>query len=206
MDFPDSNQDDILLVCKRTTDSLEVRMKAMLLQSGSPWRYIGSALDSSEQSVETDFPRVDLAALGWEAKGDDGTFFSIPRKQPTIQARGSLRRKQPRWLADEILRRDRNPGKLHFRMDYGWGWGDAGQAADAVSFMLLDAKGSGYIFEVHRCKANWAVQSAKVDRGRPQGRDLVPIQIDATHPSVRDGGVFAGSRLRVTLGSWTIAQ
>ena len=67
----------------------------------------------------------------------------------------------------------KNPRTLSLSLDYGWGWGDAGQASDAVSFMLLDASGNGYVFEVHRCKARWAVQWARVANGTPRrGQEL----------------------------------
>ena len=59
----------------------------------------------------------------------------------------------------------KNPRTLTLSLDYGWGWGSAEQGSDAVSFMLLDATGNGYVFEVHRCKATWAVQWARVADG-----------------------------------------
>ena len=103
---------------------------------------------------------------------------------------------------DEI----KNPRKLTLSLDYGWGWGDADQGADSVSFMLLDAKGNGYVFEVHRCKATWAVQWGKVASGTPpKDKTWAAEEIDATHASVRDGGGL--SRLTITReadGAWTI--
>ena len=73
--------------------------------------------------------------------------------------------------------------------------------------MLLDARGNGYVFEVHRCKATWAVQWAKVANGAPpKDKTWASEEIDASHASVRDGGGL--SRLTITResdGAWTIA-
>jgi hypothetical protein len=102
----------------------------------------------------------------------------------------------------------KNPSKLSLSLDYGWGWGDRNQGADSVSFMLLDARSSGYIFEVHRTKATWAVQWGKVESGVPsKDKTWAPEEIDATHASVRDGGGLS----RVTVaresdGSWSISS
>src|SRR5262249_52095420 len=77
-----------------------------------------------------------------------------------------------------------------------WGWGDATQGADSVSFMLLDGKSNGYVFVVHRCKARWAVQWGRVANGTlPKDRTWASEEIDASHASVRDGGL---SRLAIT--------
>ena len=100
----------------------------------------------------------------------------------------------------------RNPGKLELSLEYGWSWGDANKGADSVAFMLLDAKGNGYEFEVHRTKAKWAVQWAKVaDSSVAKNKTWAAEEIDATHASVRDGGGL--SRLTITReadGSWRI--
>jgi hypothetical protein len=101
----------------------------------------------------------------------------------------------------------KNPKKLSLSLDYGWGWGDAGQGADSVSFMLLDPRSNGYLFEVHRVKATWAVQWAKVAGGvASDSKTWATEEIDATHASVRDGGGL--SRLTITRESdeaWSIA-
>jgi hypothetical protein len=100
----------------------------------------------------------------------------------------------------------KNPRKLTLSLEYGWGWGDTAQGADAVSFMLLDVRNNGYVFEVHRTKAKWAVQWGKVANGTPaKDRTWAPEDIDATHPSVRNGGGL--SRLTIAReadGTWTI--
>ena len=100
----------------------------------------------------------------------------------------------------------KNAKKLILSLDYGWGWGDAGQGADSVSLMLLDPRDAGYLFEVHRTKATWAVQWGKVVGGVPSDHKIwAEEEIDATHASVRDGGGL--SRLTITResdGAWSI--
>ena len=74
--------------------------------------------------------------------------------------------------------------------------------------MLLDARSNGYVFEVHRCKAKWAVQWGKVANGVPaKDKTWAPEEIDASHASVRDGGGL--SHLTITResdGAWTITS
>ncbi|HEV3263521.1 MAG TPA: hypothetical protein VG013_42185, partial [Gemmataceae bacterium] len=100
----------------------------------------------------------------------------------------------------------KHPKKLTLSLEYGWGWGDAVQGADSVSFMLLDAKGNGYVFEVHRCKAKWAVQWGKVANSTPaKAKTWASEEIDATHASVRNGGGL--SHLTITReadGVWSL--
>jgi hypothetical protein len=158
--------------------------------------------------IESDFSKGSLAALGWKPRGD-WDEFKYPKeaaKNPGLVARfaankpdGSLTRTFP-----EV----KNPRKLTLSLEYGWGWGDAAQGADSVSFMLLDSKDNGYLFKVHRCKAKWAVQWGRVTGGAPS-RDTTwaAEDIDATHTSVRDGGGL--SRMTITReadGSWAITS
>ena len=158
--------------------------------------------------IDADFSKGDFAALGWKAKGD-WDVFQYPNEaanNPGPVARFAANK--PDGSLTKTFDEIKNPKKLTLSLDYGWGWGDAGQAADAVSFMLLDAKGNGYVFEVHRCKANWAVQWAKVADGAPaKDKTWAPEEIDASHASVRDGGGL--SRLTITResdGAWTHRQ
>ena len=74
--------------------------------------------------------------------------------------------------------------------------------------MLLDGRGYGYAFEVHRCKATWAVQWAKVERGVPAREKIwAAEEIDASHASVRDGGGLSRLRIeRQSDGSWAITD
>ncbi|HEY7154312.1 MAG TPA: hypothetical protein VH575_10180 [Gemmataceae bacterium] len=113
---------------------------------------------------------------------------------------------KPAGSLTKIFKEIKNPRKLTLSLDYGWGWGDADQGADSVSFMLLDAKGNGYSFEVHRSKAKWAVQWAKVANSTPaKDKTWAREEIDATHASVRNGGGL--SRLTLTReadGTWSI--
>ncbi len=157
--------------------------------------------------VDSDFSKGDFEALGWKAKGDWDVFTypSQAADNPGPLARFAAN-KPNGWLTktfDEV----KSPRKLTLSLEYGWGWGDAAQGADSVSFMLLDAKGHGYVFEVHRCKATWAVQWAKVADGfPPKDKTWATEEIDATRASVRDGGGL--SHLTITReadAAWTIA-
>src|SRR5579859_4334392 len=117
--------------------------------------------------IDSDFSKGDFAALGWKATGgwDVFTYPQEVANNPGPVAR--LPANKPDGSLTKTFAEIKNPKKLSLNLDYGWGWGDAGQAADGVAFMLLDAKGNGYVFEVHRCKTNWAVQWANVVGGSP---------------------------------------
>jgi hypothetical protein len=156
--------------------------------------------------IDVDFSRGDFAALGWEVKGA-WDVFRYPKEaanNPGPVARFPVRKQN--GTLSKTFPASKNPRKLALSLDYGWGWGDAGQAADMVAFLLLDHGGNGYVFEVHRVKAKWAVQWGKVaGDALPQARTWASEEIDATHASVRDGGGL--SRLTITRegdGAWTI--
>lgn len=158
--------------------------------------------------VDADFSKGDFAALGWEAKGDWDVFTPPPK---TANDPGPVARfpaNKPGGTLAKAFPELRNPRRLLLALDYGWGWGDATQPADAVALMLLDAGGNGYLFEVHRCKARWAVQWGRVVGGTPAtDRTWAAEEVDASHKAVRDGGGLA--RLTVTReadGSWRIAS
>jgi hypothetical protein len=158
--------------------------------------------------IDSDFSRGNFADLGWRVEGAWDVFrYPAPAaKDPGPVARFAARK--PAGSLTKTFPPVRNPQMLKLSLDYGWGWGDAGQAADSVAFMLLDAAGDGYLFEVHRCKARWAVQWAKVARGTPdKNRTWAPEEVDATHAAVRDGGGL--SRVSVTRdgdGTWSIGS
>jgi hypothetical protein len=161
-----------------------------------------------ETIVNTDFSRGDFAAQGWKVKGG-WDVYQYPKEianNPGAVARLAARKGS--GSLTKTFAEVRNPGKLTLSLDYGWGWGDAVQAADAIAFMLLDDRGNGYVFEVHRCKAEWAVQWARVaNETLPGGRNWAAEEIDASHPSVRTGGGL--SRLTLTRDSdavWTIGS
>jgi hypothetical protein len=139
--------------------------------------------------IDSDFSRGNFDALGWKVQGD-WDVFQYPKeatKNPGPVARFAANK--PDSSLTKSFREIKNPRRLTLSLDYGWGWGDAGQAADAVSFMLLDSRGNGYVFEVHRCKATWAVQWGRVADGTPlDNKTWAPVEIDASHASVRDGG------------------
>jgi hypothetical protein len=162
----------------------------------------------AQTAINSDFSRGDFTALGWEAKGD-WDVFRYPDEianNPGPVARFAANK--PDGSLTRSFGEIKNPRKLTLSLDYGWGWGDARQPADAVSFMLLDPGGNGYLFEVHRCKATWAVQWGRVAGGTPlNDRTWAPAEIDASHAAVRDGGGL--SRLTITRdpdGAWTVAS
>ena len=158
--------------------------------------------------VDVDFSRGNFAALGWTVKGD-WDVFTYPKKgggEPVVAARFAANK--PDAALSKTFDEIRNPGKLTLELEYGWGWGDAGQGADSVSFMLLNSKSDGYIFEVHRVKARWAVQWARVAGGTAaKDKTWASDEIDATQKSIHDGGGL--SRLILTResdGTWIVAD
>ncbi len=186
-------------------------MKAATIARVAAWCAVACLMPAAyaEQTViDADFAKGDFAALGWKVKGDWDRFQypSEGKKNPGRVARfaankpdGSLTRTFPQL---------KNPARLTLGLDYGWGWGDAVQPPDAASFMLLDSASNGYVFELHRCKATWAVQWGRVSDGTPaKEKTWAPAEIDASRPAVRDGGGL--SRVTVTResdGTWTIAS
>src|SRR5262249_10250988 len=141
------------------------------------------------QVIDTDFGRGDFKSLGWEATGDwDKARYPMDlANSPGTAARFPAHK--PGGSLIKALAEAKDPDKLTLSLDYGWVWGDAGQGADMVSLMLLDSKGDGCLFEVHRTKAKWAVQWAKVAGGKPDKHHTwAADEIDATHKAVRDGG------------------
>jgi hypothetical protein len=159
---------------------------------------LGLAREGPAQTViDADFARGDFAALGWKAKGG-WDVFAYPKgtaNNPGAVAR--LPARKPGGALTKTFAAVKNPRKLTLSLEYGWGWGDAAQGADSVSFMLLDDAGNGYLFEVHRTKAKWAVQWARVAGGSPaRDKTWAAAEIDASHAAVRDGGGL--SRLTIT--------
>jgi hypothetical protein len=179
------------------------RVAAFLLVAS----WAGTICDA-QTVIDSDFSKRSFAALGWKVQGD-WDVFEYPKEaanNPGPVARFAANK--PAGSLIKTFRELKNPRKLTISLDYGWGWGDAVQGADSVSLMLADTRGDGYIFEVHRCKATWAVQWGRVAGGTPaQERTWAPAEIDASHASVRDGGGL--SRLTVTResdGSWSITS
>jgi hypothetical protein len=155
--------------------------------------------------VDTDFSKGDFAALGWKAKGDWDihTYPKESANNPGAVARFAANK--PEGTLTKTFEAVQNPKKLTLSIDYGWGWGDITQGADSSSFMLLDAKGNGYAFKIHRVKANWAVQWSKVAEGTlPSEMTWASDEIDASHPSVREGGGLSRlSIVRKSDGTWS---
>ncbi len=158
--------------------------------------------------VNTDFSKGSFEAQGWKPQGAWDVFTYPPPAVPNPGPVARFAANQPEGSLTKTFDEIRNPARLTLSLDYGWGWGDAGQAADAVGLMLLDSRGHGYIFEVHRCRAKWAVQWARVEDRQPPGdKTWATEEIDATQAAVRDGGGL--SRLVITResdGSWSISN
>lgn len=167
---------------------------------------VAPSMCGAQTLVEADFSKGDFAALGWKASGgwDVFTYDKDVKNNPGGLAR--LPANKPDGLLTKTFDPVRKPRKLVLSLEYGWGWGDANQGADMVSFMLLDEQSNGYLFEIHRVKANWAVQWARVTKGAvPDEKNWATEEIDATHAAVRDGGGLG--RLSVTRtsdGSWML--
>lgn len=162
----------------------------------------------AETHIDSDFSKGSFTAQGWQVQGD-WDIFTYPKESPhNPGAVARFAANKPDGALTKTFAEVRNPKRLVFSLDYGWGWGDAGQGADSVFFMLLDPQGDGYIFEIHRTKANWAVQWGKVAKGAPAREKVwAPVEVDASHKAVRDGGGLC----RVTItresdGAWTVAS
>jgi hypothetical protein len=164
------------------------------------------SVDGTNPVVDTDFAKADFAVTGWQPTGawDRFAYPDEVANNPGRVARFAAN--QPAGTLTRDFPEIANPRTLTLALDYGWGWGDANQGADSVSFLLLNAEGSGYAFKIHRCKATWAVQWGRAMQGAaPKDMNWAPVDIDATHSAVRDGGGLT----RVTIrrepdATWTI--
>jgi hypothetical protein len=176
------------------------------LAAEKPAKQTAPARTQPRTIIDSDFSRGNFAALGWKAKGA-WDVFTYPKKTPNNP--GAVARfaaNKPNGSLTKTFPEVRNPRKLTLSLDYGWGWGDAAQGADSVSFMLLDARGNGYLFEVHRSKAKWAVQWARVANGTaPKDRTWASEEVDATQASVHSGaGLRRLTVAREADGAWSI--
>ena len=163
------------------------------------------AIGWADVVVETDFAKGDFQALGWKAEGAwDIATYPAEKNNPGPVARFAAR--QPDGTLTKTFAEIKNPKKLTLSLDAGYGWG-AADHCEGISFMLLDAKGDGYIFCRQRAKANWAVQWARVtDNKPPKDKNWASEVIDTTRAAIRDGGGM--ERLTVTRdvdGNWTFA-
>jgi hypothetical protein len=155
----------------------------------------------------SEFAAGPLADQGWKAEAgwEVAEFPKEVKNQP-----GPVARFQANTKAGGALSRTfaelKDPRTLALTLRYGWGWGDAGQGADSVAWMLLDGSGNGYAFKVHRTKANWAVQWGRAAGGQPAGdMTWAGAEIDASQKSVMDGGGLARIEIqREAGGAWTI--
>ncbi len=169
---------------------------------------LGRANCHSQTIVDAEFSKGGFQAAGWKVKGDWDLFEYAKELANNPGPVARFGANTPDGFLTKSFREIKNPRKLTLSLEYGWGWGDSGQAADSISFMLLDARGSGYIFEVHRTRATWAAQWGKVAGGVPaRDKTWASEEIDARHASIHDGGGLC--RLTITResdGTWSITS
>jgi hypothetical protein len=157
--------------------------------------------------ANTDFSKGDFAALGWQVEGAWDIFdYKAAANNP-----GPVARMAARSGAGKLTKTFdavKNPKNLTLSLDIGWGWGAADKGDDCSEFMLLDARGDGYIFHIQRWKAKWAVQWAPVEEYEaPKNKRWAATDIDCTRKAVRDGGGMM--RIVVTRdadANWTIGS
>ena len=166
------------------------------------------AKNKTQPGINSDFASGDFAHLGWKVQGnwDIYSFANTIKNNPGSVARFPANKGKTGSLTKTFPEID-SFNTISLSLDYGWGWGDANQGADAIYFELLDRMNNGLIFEVHRCKATWAVQWGVVREGVPaKDKTWAKEDIDATHPSIRDGGGMCRVLVqRQADGIWTIA-
>ncbi len=133
--------------------------------------------------VGADFSKGDFAALGWKAKGAWDVFL-YPKEaanNPGPSARFAANKRDGSLTKSFV--EIKNPKKLTVSLDYGWGWGDAGQAADAVSFMLLGPGENGYDEQVfNKVVLATSGREPAVATAIPATDFLNSIGIDSTFP------------------------
>jgi hypothetical protein len=193
--------------CWQSTGRLDMK-SALIAKLATVCALVGLAESPclAQTLIESNFSKANFAALGWNVRGDWNiyTYPNDAKNNPGPVARFAANK--PDGSLTKTFAEIKNPTTLSLSLDYGWGWGDANQGADSVAFMLLDPKSNGYVFEVHRTIANWAVQWGKASSGIPaRDKTWAPEEIDATQTSVRDGGGL--SHITVTResdGSWAI--
>lgn len=172
------------------------------------WLGLASPAAHAQAVVEADFSKGDFAALGWKVEGDwDVIEYPTPDGRNPGRVARFAANKPDGSLTRSFAKID-DPARLTLSLNYGWGWGDAGQQADAVAFQLLDGQRNGYLFEIHRCKTTWAIQWGRVADGKPSGNNVwAPIEIDATQAAVRDGGGLGTVTItREAGGTWTMSS
>lgn len=163
------------------------------------------SIGQAQTVIDSDFSKGDFAKLGWKADGAWDVFtYPDVAKNPGAVARFAANK--PKGSLTKTFNELNDVSKLQLSMDYGWGWGDAAQGSDSITFMLLSSKGDGYAFKFHRTKATWGVQWGKASNGAVPGEmTWAPADIDVSYPAVHDGGGLAHVDIhRDADGSWTI--
>ena len=108
-----------------------------------------------------DFSKGSFKALGWKADGDWEVFdYNAEKNNPGSVARFPAHK--PEAMLTKTFDEVKEPGKLELSLDVGWG--DAGQGADAVEFLLLDAKGNVYACKVTESDTIYYCDNIEVGR------------------------------------------
>ncbi len=136
-----------------------VKMAAMILTAG-----FAATVSHARTVIDADFSKGNFKTLDWQATGAWDIFQYPNAAAHNVGPVARFAVNQPEGALTKTFETIKNPANLSLSLEYGWGWGDADQGADAVSWMLLDADGNGYVFEVHRCKA----LGGAVGQGRPR--------------------------------------
>jgi hypothetical protein len=168
------------------------------------------AICLADPVVNTDFSKGDFKALGWEPQGAwDITTYPVDKNDPGAVARYAANppADHPDGTLTKTFDEVKDPKKLTVSVDVGWGWGGENHA-QGTGFMLVDAKGNGYVFMVMRAKGKWAVQYAPVANSTvPKDKSWAQEDVDTMQPSIRDGGGM--QTLVVTRddqGNWTFSS
>ena len=147
----------------------------------------------AEEIFNTDFSSGEIEALGWESEGQPWQIFDYATVKAAVQNNpGKLARFPGRGsdIGDLIKSFPAlaNPQSLQLTYEAGWGWGPE-NAGDSLLVMLLDDKGNGYVFDVHRTAATWALQWGKVTEGAYKSPlNWAKDKIDGKQKAILDGG------------------
>jgi hypothetical protein len=148
---------------------------------------------------DSDFSKGTFDHLGWEShmKSDNWQIKDYKDSKPELKNSPGASAVYGKTDKTDLMIRKftavQSPQDLTLTFDGGWGWGQKDQGSDTIGIMLLNDEGTGYLFEVHRIKAKWAVQWHVVNKyelakeANPQAQ-WSPGEIDASQTAVIDGG------------------
>ncbi len=193
---------------QRTSRALRTNGKFLLPLAASLLLLGATASSQAGDVFSTDFSKGTFDSLGWVAKGgwtiiDPGSAKPDLAKNPGPVAKFPANGTSAGTLIKKFDALN-NPASLKLTFDGGFGWGGPNHA-QGLAVMLLDAKDNGYIFNIARAKANWAVQWGKVVKlGYNDPLNWAPAEVDTTQTSVMDGGGLRTFTItRDATGKWT---